>query len=578
MKKIIIYSVLIAILAFPLFTCKGSDDGGGGDGDGNNTITVPVNGVSLSGDIEVSMGKTGSITATVSPGEASNKSVKFTSDPPGIITIPSSGNSGIAITVTPVKAGRATVTVTAGGGEFPEYTDTCEVTVKAATTPGPSISIRESSPLSKQVGDSPVTLHCETYPEEDAESVEWDSEDEDIATVSPAGVVNFLAVGETKVTVTSNISSLSASITVKVSAKSGPAKIPPTGTVSNIRINDDNGLTTVIGDGTAAVPYKITIAAGAPKKLTAEVIPYLVTNNHDVTWSANTPDIVKVTTDGTVSAGISQIGNKGIITATSVDNPDTVVYCEITVDEKVDVANVPNLTASNLTFPTWTGSGSGLAKATPIWIALPVVVDHHGDSYVDKDTGEIKVTLEGPTGKRPSLYEVGCVSSDTKIATVSLVKAEPGSVANEVDVTFKVTAVKKGTATITLIPADKPGSTKEVYVRVISPLVSVEITPSKPSVAKTKKVTLTAKLTPEDADISDDPPTAIANIEWGTDPVSPPKITSIEQSPDHKTLVVTAGPNATVATDNIKATLKVTDIFGNATTPVAKTENITITN
>lgn len=70
------------------------------------------------------MGSTETLSATVSPETATDKSVKFTSSDETIATV-----TPIQGKVTGVKAGTATITATTVNGK----TDTCEVTVTAAS-------------------------------------------------------------------------------------------------------------------------------------------------------------------------------------------------------------------------------------------------------------------------------------------------------------------------------------------------------------------------------------------------------------------------------------------------------------
>ena len=99
--------------------------------DGNKTATcavtvvdvpvVAVTGVSVSPTtLSINKGGTSTLTATVSPGDATNKNVNWTSNNTGVATVSTSG------VVTAVAAGTATITVTTvDGGK----TATCAVTV-----------------------------------------------------------------------------------------------------------------------------------------------------------------------------------------------------------------------------------------------------------------------------------------------------------------------------------------------------------------------------------------------------------------------------------------------------------------
>lgn len=68
------------------------------------------------------MGDSETITATVSPANATNKAVTFISSETDVATV---NNSGL---ITALSAGTATITVTTEDGNF---TDTCVVTVSS---------------------------------------------------------------------------------------------------------------------------------------------------------------------------------------------------------------------------------------------------------------------------------------------------------------------------------------------------------------------------------------------------------------------------------------------------------------
>jgi hypothetical protein len=89
-------------------------------------VTVPVNGVTLSANtLNLTVGgAVATLTATVTPSDATNKAVTWSSDTPAVATVA----NGV---VTPVSAGTATITVTtADGGK----SATCAVTVSTPVT------------------------------------------------------------------------------------------------------------------------------------------------------------------------------------------------------------------------------------------------------------------------------------------------------------------------------------------------------------------------------------------------------------------------------------------------------------
>ena len=77
----------------------------------NNTTTVEPTSVTISGNKEVNVGKTIQLSATVSPSDAANKSVTWSSSNSSIATVDSSGN------VTGVSEGEVTITATTSNGK-----------------------------------------------------------------------------------------------------------------------------------------------------------------------------------------------------------------------------------------------------------------------------------------------------------------------------------------------------------------------------------------------------------------------------------------------------------------------------
>ena len=87
--------------------------------------TIKATGVTLDRQtIGMTEGETASLTATVAPANASDKSVSWTSSAKEVATVDSEGK------VTALKAGEATITVTTKDGG---KTASCKVTVAAAT-------------------------------------------------------------------------------------------------------------------------------------------------------------------------------------------------------------------------------------------------------------------------------------------------------------------------------------------------------------------------------------------------------------------------------------------------------------
>lgn len=115
---------------------------------------VEVTGVELDKDsISLEVGGTQALVATVSPENATDKSVTWSSDDEKIATVATDG------TVTAVAAGTATITVTTTDGKL---TDTCTVTVTAPADPDPTPGELEETTV-YLVGDSTVCSFTDAY-------------------------------------------------------------------------------------------------------------------------------------------------------------------------------------------------------------------------------------------------------------------------------------------------------------------------------------------------------------------------------------------------------------------------------
>ena len=143
-----------------------------------------------------------SLTATVSPENAYDKSVTWTSSNTAVATVENG-------TITPVAAGTAPITVTTTDGE---KTATCAVTVKAHVA---SVSLNETT-LEMFVGDEPVSLTATVSPENAYDkSVTWTSSNTAVATVEN-GTVTPAAAGTATITVTTADGSKTATCEVTV--------------------------------------------------------------------------------------------------------------------------------------------------------------------------------------------------------------------------------------------------------------------------------------------------------------------------------------------------------------------------
>ena len=117
-----------AVVVLSFAACKGEEPvkpDNGNEGGGNDTpTTVAVTGVTLNpATLSLVEGETSSLTATVSPSNASNANIAWSSDNPGVASVA----DGV---VTAVSEGSAKITVTTEDGGF---TANCDVSVSAPT-------------------------------------------------------------------------------------------------------------------------------------------------------------------------------------------------------------------------------------------------------------------------------------------------------------------------------------------------------------------------------------------------------------------------------------------------------------
>ena len=175
---------------------------------GTNTRTITVKDTSASvsptgirlntSSVSISKGSSYTLTATVYPSNAGNKSVSWSSSNSGVVSV-SKGR------ITANQPGTATITAKTING----YTATCSVTVK-----GVYIDCSASDTL-LTVGDV-VYYKAKSVP--GASSYTWSSSDTGVVSVSSSGTVTAKKAGTATITVRAS-TGYSASVSVRVSAK-----------------------------------------------------------------------------------------------------------------------------------------------------------------------------------------------------------------------------------------------------------------------------------------------------------------------------------------------------------------------
>ena len=273
-------------------------------GSGASQVTVrplePVTGVTLDRtDLTLTVGSSRTLTASLSPENASNRSVAWESSAPSVAFVDDSG------TVTGVSSGKATVTVkTADGAK----TASCEVTVadpirvSGVTLNASEMTIAVNSVVFLTAAVSPVNAT--------EKAVTWQSDAPAVATVDAGGMVKGMSPGEAVITVKT-----------KDGAKTAQCRFT---------VEAGNPVESVALDKT-----ELTLPFGGSGKLKATVSPQDATNQA-VIWQSDDPSVAAVSPSGRVTAVAA---GTAMITVRTADGAKT-ASCSVTVLPPVAVTGV----------------------------------------------------------------------------------------------------------------------------------------------------------------------------------------------------------------------------------------------
>lgn len=537
----------------------------------NVTVKQPVTGVSITsanGSNTVNAGDTLQLTAKVSPSNASDTSVTWSSNSTGIAQVSTTG------LVTGVAAGTAVITAKANDGSNKSATFTVTVTKKVIKVTKISLS---ASTLLTKVGYTKKITATVTPTNADNREVTWSSSAPTVASVDQSGNITAKSVGNATITVT---------------AKDG------SGVTATCWVN----VTDIKVTGITLNKTTLNIKTGATEQLTAKVLPTDATNSK-VTWSSNEPTVAEVDQTGMITA---KKEGSAVITVTAQDGSGKTATCQVNVTdikvsgitlsastlamqtEDVKQLSVTNIIPANATNKalkwesknTWVAtvdeSGNVTAK-NPGEATITVTAADNGGAQAtckvtvtERTAPVIKVTQIQLSQTRASLIEgkelqLTATVLPTDATNQSLTWSSSVEGVATVDPTGKVTAIKAGTTVITATAKDDSGISASCTVQVTVPTVKVTgITLNKTtaSVVKGKTVALTATVTPDTA--------TDKTIKWTT---SNKNVATV--STDGVVTAVAAGTatiTATAADDSgVKATCKIT-----VTNPVIKVTRVTL--
>ena len=178
---------------------------------------VELNKTSLTLDV----GDEETLISTITPDNATEKSVTWESSAPGVATVDTSGK------VIAVSAGTATITVTAADGS--EEKAVCTVTVTAATVSVTGVTLSQTQAHLYYNGTPNTLALTATVAPANAtnKNVTWTSDNSSVATVDSSGNVTAVAPGTATITVTTVDGSKTATCLVTVTGVYIPPR--PTG-------------------------------------------------------------------------------------------------------------------------------------------------------------------------------------------------------------------------------------------------------------------------------------------------------------------------------------------------------------
>ncbi len=353
------------------------------------TAVYHVTGVSLSPSaLALHPGNQSSLTATISPSNATNKNVTWTSSNTNIATV--SGG-----TVTAVAAGTATITVTTVDGN---KTATCSVSV--TNVPVSNVSLNKSSMTLTRSNSEKLTV---TVTPSDAtnKNIIWSTSDSSIATVSD-GTVTAVGVGVATITATS--------------ASDSSKKATCTVTVNPINVT-----------GVSLNKSALSLGVGVSETLTATVEPTNA-DNTNVNWSTSDASIASVS-GGTVT-GVGE--GTATITVSSAADSTKMATCTVTVTQVTECTidltaqgfsnqeEVTTVTKSPFTLTFDKGTGSNAPKYYDSGSSVRTYADNTltvATSGSDKIT-KIEFTLGGTTSATPTT-DTGTYNSNSKTWTGS---------------------------------------------------------------------------------------------------------------------------------------------------------------
>jgi uncharacterized protein YjdB/formylglycine-generating enzyme required for sulfatase activity len=360
-----------------------------------NPDDIAVTGVTVAPtSLTLPEGSSANLTATVSPSEATDKTVRWVSSNPNvaIVTVIDNDDTSVA-TVTAKAEGTATITVTTeDNGE----TATCSVTVDPVPVTGVTLSPKE---ITLQIGGATGTLTPAFEPPNASDKdVTWTTSAAAVATVAD-GVVTAVAPGTAIITVKTDDGGIEDTCTVTVQRPVTEVSITTT------------SFTLYAGAGTGTLSCSVLPSGAATVAAT----------DRTVTWTSSDPTVASVVnTNANAASSGTVTGHKvGTATITVTTNGLNAAGVPLSASREITVSAPNAVTAVTVNNSTLTLAPGGA-------------------------TGSITPTVQ-PTATASTVRTVTWKSSNPAVATVSWTP----STTNAPEV-CTVTPVAAGIATITV--------------------------------------------------------------------------------------------------------------------------------
>ncbi len=421
------------------------------------TVEIPVEDIITDrNEINLEVGQTDKVTVTVTPDDATDKSVTYESNDESVVKVDENGN------IEAVGEGEAIITITSKDDHT--KTETVKVTVKNPVVPVDGIKVNKTE-IELEEGKTDKITVTVTPDNATDKGVTFESSDETVVKVDENGNVIAVGEGEATVTVTSDDNpDLFIKIPVRVTVPEKPTepeKIPvdevivdkydiflEKGDTDKITASvkpddatekgvtyksvnesivkvDENGNIEAVGEGTTTIliiskddPTKvatvfvtvnpvyvpadgivtdrdeITLTKGETDKITVSVTPENATEK-GVTYESSNENVIKVDKKGNITA----VGEgEAVITVISKDDPTKKVTVKITVEKPVYTIEVP--------------SGINMYKGETAPIGVVITPDDGTVVPVYKSSDESVVTIDADGNLKAVGIGIAVITAD----------------------------------------------------------------------------------------------------------------------------------------------------------------------